>query len=207
MNFTDIFIRRPVLASTISLLILRARRSRVLRAAGAAISAHRERGRDRYHDLLRRRSRPRGGLHHHAARDRDRSGLWHRLHDVDQPKQHLDNHDLPAAQLRRRQGAYRDQHQDRLGAQSAAGGNAAAGAHRQDRSNHRRNVSGLRQRYARAEPDHRLSHAGRAAQAADGTRCADRGIARPKGVRAAGLARSAKACGIWADRDRRSVRH
>ena len=41
-----------------------------------------------------------------------------------------------------------------------------------------------------AEPDHRLSHARRAAEAADDTRRANRRIARPEGVRAARLARS-----------------
>ena len=89
MNFTDIFIRRPVLASVISLLILVLGVRAYYVAAGAAISAHRERGRDRHHDLLRRRSRRGRGLHHHAARKRHRPGQRHRLHDLDQPEQHV----------------------------------------------------------------------------------------------------------------------
>jgi len=87
--------------------------------------------------------------------------------------------------------------------QPVADRHAAAGAHRQDRANHRRDVSRLQQRFAGAEPDHRLPYARRAAEAADRARRANRRAARAKGICAARLARSAKARGLWADGDRR----
>ena len=183
-----------------------ARRARLLRAAGPAISADRKRGRYRHHDLLRRGSRRRRRLHHHTARNRDRAGLRHRLHDVDQPEQHQHDHCVSAAQLRCRQGADRDQHQDQFGAQPAADRNAAAGADGQDRADHRCDVSRVQQRYARAEPDHRLSHACRSAQAPDHSRRADGGTAWAKSVRAARLARSAEARCLRPDRERRQRR-
>ena len=54
-----------------------------------------------------------------------------------------------------------------------------------------------------AEPDHRLPDPRGAAQAAGGRRRTDGGTARPEGVRPARLARSAKARGVRADGDRR----
>ena len=99
MNFTDVFIRRPVLASVISLLILvlgvRAYYALPVlqypRTENAVVTVTTH--------LLRRRSGRGGRLHHHAARNRHRPGLRHRLHDVDQQEQHQHDHDLFAAQL------------------------------------------------------------------------------------------------------------
>ena len=88
------------------------------------------------------------------------------------------DHRQPAAELRCRQGADRDHHQDQFGAQPVADRRAAAGADRQvgqtiDAMYHR-----LRQRRAGAEPDHRLHHPQRAAAAAGGAGRADGGNAR-----------------------------
>ena len=82
MKLTDIFIRRPVLASVVSLLILVLGLRALDDAAGPAISADRERRGHGHHDLLRRRSRRGRRLHHHAAGERHRAGQRHRLHDA-----------------------------------------------------------------------------------------------------------------------------
>ena len=82
MNFTDIFIRRPVLATVVSLMILVLGLRAVGVAADPAISAHRERHRHRDDHLLRRRSRRHRRLHHHAAGECHRAGQRHRLHDA-----------------------------------------------------------------------------------------------------------------------------
>ena len=178
MNFTDIFIRRPVLASVVSLLILvlglRAYSALPILQYPRTENAHRH----RHHDLLRRRSRRGRRLHHHAAGKRHRPGQRHRLHELDQPERHQHHHRLPAAQLRCRQGADRDQHQDQFGPQSAADRHAAADPDGQDRPVHRRHVYRLQQRYVGAEPDHRLSGARGAAEAAGGDGRADRRTAR-----------------------------
>ena len=79
VKFTDLFIRRPVLAIVISLLILvlglRSRRQ----LAGQPVSAHGKRGRYHQHRLLRRRRGDRRRVHHAAARSGDRAGAGHRL--------------------------------------------------------------------------------------------------------------------------------
>ena len=73
----------------------------------------------------------------------------------------------------------------------------------EDRPDHRRHVYRLQQRHLGAEPDHRLLDARGAAKTASGAGRADRGTARPEGVCAARLARSAKARRLRAHRDRR----
>jgi len=100
MNFTDLFIRRPVLATVVSLMIL----VLGLRAAFSLPILQYPRTENaivhRRHDLLRRRSGRDRGLHHPTPLENcHRPGERHRLHDLDQPKQHQHDHDQPAAQL------------------------------------------------------------------------------------------------------------
>ena len=84
MNFTDIFIRRPVLATVVNLMIL----ALGLRAIGSLPILQYPRTENAVvtvdDDLLRRRSRRHRRLHHHAAGKRHRPGQRHRLHDFDQ---------------------------------------------------------------------------------------------------------------------------
>ena len=122
---------------------------------------------------------------------------------LDQPERREHDHRQPAAQLRFRQGADRDQHQGQLGPEPAADRIAAADPDRQGRPDHRRHVYRLQQRRAGRQPDHRLPGARGAAQAAGGARRADRGAPGRQDVRAARLARSAEARRLRADRDRR----
>ena len=66
MSFTDIFIRRPVLATVVSLLILLVGLARGVQSAGAAVSRDHQHD-DHHHDRLSRRQRGADqGLHHHA---------------------------------------------------------------------------------------------------------------------------------------------
>ena len=111
-----------------------------------AISEDAERCRHDQHRLLRRRRADRCGLHHAAARRRDRAGAGHRLPVVDQRFWRLGDHRDAAPQLRRQSRADRDQHAGQLGAQPVAAGSAAAGADGAGRADHRRDVHGLLQR-------------------------------------------------------------
>ena len=82
MKFTDLFIKRPVLAIVVNLVILIAGlqsiRSLSVRQYPRSDIAVVTR-----HDRLRRRERrPRARLHHDAARARDRQRRRHRLHGV-----------------------------------------------------------------------------------------------------------------------------
>ena len=206
MKFTDIFIRRPVLATRGEPDAAGDRAAFGGAAAGAAVPAHAERrghGADRLH---RRGREPGGGLHHHAAGEFDRAGERHRLHDVLEHAQREHHHGEPAAQLRPRQGAHRNQHQGERGAQPAAAGLAAADPERENRPDDRRHVHRLRQRRAAAQQDHRLPGARGAAQAAGGGGRADRRDPRRQAVRAARLARPGEARRLRAHRRRRARR-
>ena len=126
MNFTDIFIRRPVLATVVSLLIL----VLGLRAVGSLPVLQYPQTENAvvtvtttYYgadpDVV-------AGFITTPLENADRAGQRHRLHDVDQPARRQHHHRLSAAELRSRQGADRDQHQDQLGAEPAADRVAAA---------------------------------------------------------------------------------
>ena len=84
MKFTDIFIRRPVLATVVSLMIL----VLGLRALGTLQVLQYPQTQNAVvtdqHGLLRRRSERGRRLHHHAAGECHRAGQRHRLHDLDQ---------------------------------------------------------------------------------------------------------------------------
>ena len=107
MSFTDIFIRRPVLAIVISLAILVIGLQSVHLDAGAPISADPERRGHRFDGLFRRQSRDDRRLHHDAAGKRHRPGERHRLHDVVEHSGHVDDHGQSSPQLRCQQGAGR----------------------------------------------------------------------------------------------------
>ena len=157
MNFTDIFIRRPVLATVVSLMIL----VLGLRAIGSLPVLQYPRTENAVVTVTT--------TYYGADPDVIAGFITTPLENAiaqangidymtfDQPERRQHDHGLSAAELRRRQGADRDQHQDQLGAQPVAVRHAAAGADRQGRPDHRRDVHGLRQRRAGAQPDHRLS--------------------------------------------------
>ncbi len=84
MNFTDLFIRKPVLAMTISLLILVLGVRSLVGIAVRQYPKTRERRRNHQHRVLRRGRADGCRLHHPAARRCDRAGPGHRLSFVDQ---------------------------------------------------------------------------------------------------------------------------
>ena len=97
MNFTDIFIRKPVLATTISLLIL------VLGARSLFSLSVRQYPKTQnavvtvstaYYGAD---AQTVAGIHHPAARECDRSGAGHRLHVVDEHHRRIDDHGHAAA--------------------------------------------------------------------------------------------------------------
>ncbi len=203
MKFTDLFIRKPVLAMVVSLLLVVLGVRSLAGLPVKRIPAHSERRGDDLHDLLRRRRADRRRLHHPAARGGDRPGPGHRLHLVVEQQRCLDDHRQPAPQLRLEPGADRDQHPGQLGQEPAAGAGPGAGAHGLDRLDHRRDVPRLLQRHAADQRRHRLPRPRRQAQARFGRRRADRRAARRAPVRAARLARRRQARRARADRGRR----
>ena len=100
MKFTDIFIRRPVLASVVSLLIL----VLGLRALGTLQILQYPQTQNAvvtintvYYgadpNVVER-------LHHHAVGECDRAGQWHRLYAVDQHVRRQHDLRLPPPELR-----------------------------------------------------------------------------------------------------------
>ena len=185
MKFTDLFIRRPVLASVVSLLIL------VLGLRALATLPVRQ------YPKTRERRRHRSPRSTTAPIRRRVAGfITTPLENAIAQANGIDYMTstsqsgvstitvISAAELRRRQGADRDQHQGQLGAEPAAHRHAAAGADGQGRPDHRRDVHRLQQRRPGAQPDHRLPRARRAAEAAGGAGRAD--------GRAAGRARTSR---------------
>jgi len=155
MKFTDIFIRRPVLATVVSLMIL----VLGLRAYGCCRSCNIRAPRTPSSPSPRSIMAPIPTWCPASSPRRWRTpsrSQRHRLHELDQPERREHDLDLSAAQLRFRQGADRDQHQGQLGLEPAAARLAAADAHRQGRPDHRRHVYRLQQRRAGLQPDHRL---------------------------------------------------
>ena len=79
MKFTDLFIRRPVLAIVVNLVILIAGLQAIRSLSRPPVPAQRHRGRHGHDRLHRRQRRPRARLHHDAARARHRERRRHRL--------------------------------------------------------------------------------------------------------------------------------
>ena len=66
-SFTDIFIRRPVLALVVNLVILIAGVQAIRSLVVRQYPAQRQRHGDRHHRLCGRQRRPGARVHHHAA--------------------------------------------------------------------------------------------------------------------------------------------
>ena len=166
MKFTDIFIRRPVLATVLSLVILVVG-LRSFSSLQVLEYPHTENGVVTISTSFPgRRSGGHRGLRHDAHRGGRRSGERHRLHDLDQPEQYQHHHSVSAPELRHLEGGRRDQYQSELGSQPAALRHVAADHRRESRTDHRCDVHRLHQPDARLERDHGLSDSGGAAAAA-----------------------------------------
>ena len=207
MKFTDIFIRRPVLATRGQPADPGARPARRRRAAGAAVSAHRERrrhGHDRPITAPIPTSSPASSPRRWRTPIAQANGIDYMTSTSQQRRQH--DHRQSAAQLRCRQGADRDQHQDQLGAEPAAAGIAAAGADGQGRPDHRRDVYRLLQRRCWRPTRSPTTWCAWCSPSCRRSRRADRRDPRRQELRAARLARSGEAGGLWPDRRRRERR-
>ena len=131
MKITDLFIRRPVLALVVNLVIVIAglQAIRTLnvrqypRSENAAVTVTTV--------YVGASAEPGARLHHHAAGARHRRRRRHRLHRVAEHARPLHHQRPPQAQLRRHQGAGRDQLQGGPGApRPAARGRGAGHQHR-----------------------------------------------------------------------------
>ena len=82
MKFTDLFVKRPVLAIVVNLVILIAGLQAIRSLECAAVSAQRHRGGAGFDGLCGRERRPGSRIYHDAAGARDRQRRRHRLHGV-----------------------------------------------------------------------------------------------------------------------------
>ena len=127
MKFTDLFIKRPVLAIVVSLVILIAGLQSIRslsvrqypRSDIAVVPGH--------DGLRRRQCRPGARLHYHAAGARDRQRGRHRLHGVVERSGPQHDHRAPEAQLRHQRRAHADSGEGGAGPQRSAAGGAGAG--------------------------------------------------------------------------------
>ena len=97
MKFTDVFIRRPVLAIVVNLVIIIAGIQAIRSLNVRQYPAARERHGHGPHRLRRRQRRPGARLHHHAARAGDRRRGRHRLHRVAEHTGAVDDQRPPAS--------------------------------------------------------------------------------------------------------------
>ena len=189
MRFTDLFVKRPVLAIVVNLVILiaglqsiRALSVRQYPRSDIAVVTRVDR-------LRRRERRPGARLHHDAARARHRQRRRHRLHGVVERAGAQHDHRAPEAELRHQRGADADPGQGRAGAQRPAARGRGADHRARDRGQPvRGDVPRLLVDRSRSEPDHRLPDARRAAEAERDQRRAARRHPRRPHVRDAHLA-------------------
>ena len=165
MVWTDIFIKRPVLAVVVSLLILLIGFRAATSAADPAVSETVEHGGQHHHRLSRRVARSDPGLHHHA--DRAGGGLRRRrrLHDLVVGARHLHHPGLHQAELRSEPGADRSARQGEFGQIPDSEGIQRPDRDQDDRPDHGGDVSRLLQRSAVGLGDLGLSDARGAAGA------------------------------------------
>ena len=189
MKFTDIFIRRPVLAIVVSLLIVVLGMRSLFSLPINQYPAHPECGGDGVDRLLRRRCANRGRLHHATAGIGDCAGAGDRLPVVVQSSSGMST---ITATLRLNYDANRaldrNQYASQFGQEPVAGAGATAGADGASRADHRRDVHGLLQRHAADQQRHRLPGARGQTQARFDRGRANRRTARRAPVCAARLA-------------------
>ena len=114
--FTDLFIRRPVLASVVSLLILLVGGMAGVQAADPPVPGDLEHHHHHHHHLSRRRGRRDQGLHHDADRTGGRQHRRHRHAGLDLAAERLDHHPQSATRRQSRPGDGRHALQGQSGA-------------------------------------------------------------------------------------------
>ena len=120
MRFTDLFVKRPVLAIVVSLVILIAGLQSIRALSVTAVSAERHRHRPRLDRLRRRERGSRARLHHDSARAGHRGGRRHRLHGVVERPESQHDYRAPPAQLRHERGTYADSGEGGAGPQRSS---------------------------------------------------------------------------------------
>ena len=133
MKFTDLFVKRPVLAIVVNLVILIAGLQSI-RALSVRQYPRSDIAVVRVTTVVRRRQRrPRARLHHDAARARHRQRRRHRLHGVVERAGAQHDHRAPEAQLRHQRRAHADPGEGRAGAQRPAARGRGADHRARDR--------------------------------------------------------------------------
>ena len=201
--FTDLFIRRPVLATVVSLLILLVGAMAGLQAAGPAVPADLEHDDHHHHHLSRRCRRRHQGLHHDADRTGGRERRGHRHAGLELAAERVDHHAQPAARRQSRPGDGGHALQGQSGARPPAARGQRSDRRQADRAGLRAHVPVVQFERDDRLADHRLSDPRRAAAAADSRRRRQRADSRRPGFRDAHLARSDPHGG--ARRDRRTT--
>ena len=138
--FTDLFIRRPVLATVVSLLILLIGGVAGFKLQIRQFPADVEHHDHHHHDLSRRRRRRDQGLHHHADRAGGRERRRHRHAGVDLAAERLDDHPQPAARRQSRPRDGRHALQGQPGARPPAARGQRSGRRQADRAGLRADV-------------------------------------------------------------------
>ena len=193
MNFTDIFVRRPVLATVVSLMILVLGLRSVAtlpilqypRTENAVVTVTTQYFGADPETVAGFVTTP---LENAIAQA---NGIDY--FDLDEPDRNEHDHREFEAQLRFRQGVDGNQYEDQLRHQPVAAGRPTACHYGQSRTNDRRPIFRLWQRRSHAEPSHRLLDPRGAAASAVGSGRADRRDHRRQDLRAQSLARSGKA--------------
>ena len=188
--FTDLFIRRPVLATVVSLLILLIGGMAALKLQIRQFPADLEHLDHHHDDLSRRRGGRHQGLHHDADRAGGREHRRNRHARLELAAERLDHHAQPPPRRQPGPGDGRHAVQGQPGARSPAARRQRSRGRQADRAGLRADVSVLQFEGDDLLADHRLSHPRRAAAPADGRRRRQRADPRRPDFRHAHLARS-----------------
>ena len=172
MKFTDLFVKRPVLAIVVNLVILIAGCRRFARLSVRQYPRSDIAVSSKFRPLCRRERRSRPRLYHYADRARHRERGRHRLHGIDAVPGTQHDPGSPEDRLRHDRGPHSDPGQSGAGSQRPSPGRADPSNRSADcRHTICRGLSGSFFRRSRSEPDYRLPDSGRAAQAERGRVC------------------------------------
>ena len=145
MSFTDIFIRRPVLATVVSLLILLIGLASLFNLPVRQYPEDHQHHHHHHHRLSRRQRRPHQGLHHHAHPAGGGQRRGHRHADLLLAAELQRRHPQPAPRCRPRPRRGRRAVEDPAGQEHAAARVAGPDRHQADRRDHRAHVPVVQQ--------------------------------------------------------------
>ena len=170
MSFTDIFIRRPVLATVVSLMILLVGLAAAVQSVGAAVSRDHQHDADHHHGLSRRQCGAHQGVHHHAHHVGGRKCGGYRHADLVVAAERQHHHLEPAPRRQRGSRRVRRVVEGAAGQEHTAARGAGSDRHAPDGRYDRADVHVVQQQGDDGLADHRLSDARGATASADDRR-------------------------------------